>query len=68
MLHARIEVAQVLDMFQVRAAITEFSPGRDPEITVSAPITLELPVELESADALTITLRILALWSEMTIS
>lgn len=66
MLHARLEIAQVLDVFQVRAVITEFAPGTDPVQWSSKPITLEFPDEVLSQDALTITLECIRLWSEMT--
>ena len=68
MLHARIEVAQILDSFQVRAVIHEFSPGSDPVIWESINSTFPLPAFLENADALTITLELIRLWSEKTIS
>lgn len=66
MLHARLEVAQILDTFQVRAVISEFAPGTDPVVWTSAPLTLELPDDVISQDALSITIECFRLWSEMT--
>lgn len=66
MLHARIDVAQVLDMFQVQAVIHEFAPGVDPVVWKSAPITLELPAEAESQDALSTIFDVIRIWSEST--
>jgi hypothetical protein len=66
MLHARIEVAQILDLFQVRAVITEFSPGTDPVVWSSGNLTLDLPEDVTNEDALTIVLAAIRLWSEMT--
>lgn len=68
MLHARIDVAQILGMFQVGAEITEFSAGNDPTVWVMRPILLELPDSADSGDVLTNIQTILALWSERTIS
>lgn len=68
MLHARLEIAQILNVFQVRCVITEFSPGTDPTFINSAPLTLELPDEEMDRDVLSITLDLIRLWSEMTIS
>lgn len=67
MLHARIEVAQVLDMFEVRAVITEFQAGADPVLWESRPQSFVLPDGWEREDALSTTLSLLALWSERTI-
>lgn len=67
MLHARIEVAQILDTFQVRAVIHEFSAGQEPVVWSSKAITLNLDDEVLSQDALSITLECIRLWSEMTI-
>lgn len=66
MLHARLEIAQVLDMFQVQAVITEFHAGEDPTVWSSQPASLMLPDGWEQDDLLTTTLRLLALWSEST--
>lgn len=68
MLHARLEVAQVLHLFQVRCLITEFAPGTDPVQWSSQPLTLELPEGTDDEDALSTVLRLIALWSERTIS
>lgn len=67
MLHARVEVAQILDTFQVRAVIHEFAAGTEPVVWTSAPITLNLPDDMIIEDALSITIECLRLWSEMTI-
>lgn len=68
MLHARLEIAQVLDLFQVRCVITEFSPGNDPTQWSSAPLTIVAPDSTEDSSALTTVLELIRLWSEMTIS
>lgn len=68
MLHARLEVAQILNVFQVRAVISEFQPGTDPVIWTSSPLTLDLPDDMLENDALTITIECFRLWSEMTSS
>lgn len=67
MLHAVIYVDQILDLFQVRAIITEFHAGADPVTWTSAPSSHVLPDDIEQEDALSTTLRLLALWSERTI-
>lgn len=67
MIHAHLQVAQILDIFEVRAVIHEFEPGQEPAIWTSRRVTLTLPDGWERDDALTTTLRLLALWSEMTI-
>lgn len=67
MLHARVEVAQILDTFQVRAVIHEFSAGQEPVIWSSKPVTLEFPDDVLNEDALSITIAAIRLWSEMTI-
>lgn len=67
MLHAHIQVAQILDIFQVRASITEFFPGEDPVLWTAPERTLILPDGWEHDDALTTTLRLLRLWSGVTI-
>jgi len=66
MLHARIEVAQIMDSYAIRAVITEFNAGSDPEVftTDSGPI-LMTEDEL-SQDALSIIHNALRLWSEST--
>lgn len=66
MLHARIEIAQILDVFQVRAVIHEFAPATDPTVWTSSPITLELPEDVLEQDSLSIILECIRLWSEMT--
>lgn len=68
MLHARVEVAQILDTFQVRAVIHEFAPGTDPVVWTSKPLTLDLPDSTLEEDALSIVIECIRLWSEMTIS
>lgn len=68
MLHAQIQVAQVLDMFEVRATITEFQPGVDPVFWSSRPESFVLPDDWQQEDALSTVLRLIALWSERTIS
>lgn len=67
MLHATVMVTQVLDKFVVSARITEFAPGLDPVVWQEKHRTLELPDEMLSEDALSITLECIRLWSEMTI-
>lgn len=66
MLHARIEVAQIMDVFQVRAVIHEFAPGTDPVTWTAKNLTLELPDDVISQDALSIVIECIRLWSEMT--
>lgn len=68
MLHARIEVAQVLDMFQVRAVLSEFEAGIDPVHWISEPYTLTQAEIGDPGDALSTVLEIIRLWSEQTIS
>lgn len=68
MLHARLEIIQVLDQFQVRVLITEFEAGSDPVHWVSVPQTLPLLDVDHNADALSTVIRLIGLWSEMTIS
>lgn len=68
MLAARITVVQVLDAFQVSAAITEFSPGRDPEQFASESRTYFLDDLSTKEDALSTVIRLIRLWSEETIS
>ena len=67
MLHARLEVAQILDTFQVRAVIHEFAAGTEPVVWTSSPITLHLPDDMLNEDALSIIIECFRLWSEMTI-
>lgn len=67
MLHARLEVAQILDLFQVRVQITEFSPGTDPVIWTSSPLQIDLPEDVKDQDALSIVIQCIRLWSDMTI-
>ena len=66
MLAATVRVVQVLDLYQIRAVITVFSPGMDPEQFELVPLTVKLEDELQESDALSITRALLALWSEMT--
>lgn len=68
MLAATIRLVQVLDTYEIRAVISVFAPGMDPEQFAARPLTVQLTDELEGADPLTITRALLALWSEMTIS
>jgi len=67
MLHAHLQVAQIMDLFEVRCSITEFQPGTDPVTWTSTPMSLILPDDWMQDDALSTTLRLLALWSERTI-
>lgn len=66
MLAATVRVVQVLDLYEIRAVITEFHPGRDPESFSSTPVRVKLSDEQASQDALSITRTLLALWSERT--
>lgn len=66
MLAVTIRIVQVLDQFEVRAVISEFHPGVDPEQFASAPLRVILPDDMLEMDALSITKNLLALWSEMT--
>jgi hypothetical protein len=66
MLHARLEVAQILDRFEVRVAITEFAPGTDPVFWSSAPLILEMPEDADLEDVLSTVLTLIRLWSEST--
>lgn len=68
MLHARIDVVQILDRFQVGAEITEYTAGADPTVWTQRPLMFELAEADTSEDALTIAIRAIRLWSEMTIS
>lgn len=68
MLHATLHVAQVLDSFVVSVRITEFAPGVDPVVWDQKSLTLNLPDDITSQDALSITLECIRIWSEMTIS
>lgn len=67
MLHARIEVSQIMSLFQVRAVITEFAPGTDPVQWSSPALTIDLPEDVLSQDALSITMECIRVWSEVTI-
>jgi len=67
MLAATVRLVQVLDTLEVRAVITVFAPGMDPESFSTSGYTVKLDDELMSADPLTITASVLGLWSEMTI-
>lgn len=67
MLHARLEIAQVLDQFQVRCVITEFAPGTDPTTWVSPVLQVDHPDSLEDSSALSTVIDLIRLWSEMTI-
>lgn len=66
MLHAHLMVVQIMDLFEVRAVITEFDAGAEPVIWKSSPRSLILPDGWEEDDALTTTLRLISLWSEVT--
>lgn len=68
MLHARIDMVQILDRIQVGAEITEYLAGQDPTVWTQRPLMLSLEEMPPGADALTIMREILRLWSEMTIS
>jgi len=68
MIAATIRIVQVLDLFEVRAVITVFSPGMDPEQFDSTPVRVQLPDDVMSQDALSITKTLTGIWSEMTIS
>ena len=68
MLHARLEVAQILDMLEVRAVIHEFTPGTDPVTWEAQKFTMTMDDEDVNSDALTIILKAISLWSEKTIS
>lgn len=68
MLHARLEVAQILDMFQIRCVISEFAPGIDPVYIDSGNQTIVLEELDDHEDALSTVIRLIRLWSEMTIS
>lgn len=67
MLHAHVVVGQIMDMFEVRCTITEFSPGVDPVTWTSTPESFVLPDGWEQEDALSTTLHLIRLWSERTI-
>lgn len=68
MLHARLEIAQILDMFQVRCVITEFAPGTDPTQWSSKPLTIVAPDIQDDSSALSTVIALFRLWSELTIS
>lgn len=67
MLAARLTVVQVLDHFQVGIAITEFAPGVDPVTWTQSALQFTVDDLPDTSDALTIVLRLIALWSERTI-
>lgn len=66
MLHARIDLSQILDKIQVGCEITEFHAGEEPTRWYAKPEVLELPAEDMNADALTIVISAIRLWSERT--
>lgn len=68
MLYARLEVAQILDSFQVRCVIHEFAPGTDPVVWESSPQLINLPEFTDQEDVLPTVLELIRLWSESTIS
>jgi len=68
MLAATLRIIQVLDMFQVQVVISEFHPGTDPVQWRSTPETFVLQSKDREDDALSTTLKVIALWSERTIS
>jgi len=67
MLHARLEMIQILDVFQVRAVITEILPGAEPAIWSSKPLTVPLDELAGNEDALSTAIAAFRLWSESTI-
>lgn len=67
MLAATIRIVQILDQFEVRCVITEFSPGTDPEQFSSTALRVNLSEDEMSEDSLTIVKALLSLWSEVTI-
>lgn len=66
MLAARLTIVQVLDAFEVQCAITEFSPGREPEHTTSKAGPFLLEAGWEKDDALSTVISLISLWSEET--
>lgn len=68
MLHATITAVQILDVFEVRCRISEFEPGQEPVVWTGPRLTLSLEPGWEREDALSTTLDLLRLWSEVTIS
>lgn len=68
MLHARIDVAQILDRFQVGCEITEFTAGEDPTVWTQRPVLFTVEDGSLSDDALSTVIKAIRLWSEMTIS
>jgi len=66
MLHARLEVAQILNILEIRAVITEFSAGQDPEVFVAENFSCALEELEDDGDSLSIVISALRLWSEMT--
>lgn len=67
MLHARLEIIQVLDHFQTRFVITEIAAGQEPATFIQEPMTLDMPEIDNHHDALSTILALLRLWSERTI-
>lgn len=68
MLHARIDVVQILDRFQVAAELTEFTAGQDPVVWSQRPLLFTLEDLDPNEDALYTAIRVIRIWSEMTIS
>lgn len=68
MLAATLRVVQVLDSFEIRAVITRFTPGEDPEQFSARGLIVQLDDETLQQDDLTIINTLLRLWSEVTIS
>lgn len=66
MLHATLQVGQILDVFEVRVVISQFEAGQDPVLWESMPEILNLPPEFENSDPLSTLIALLALWSERT--
>lgn len=66
MLHAVVTVDQILEVFQVRVQLAEFSAGQDPVIWVSSPITLSIPEQDTEKDPLSTLQSALRVWSEST--
>lgn len=68
MLAATIRLVQVLDQFEIRAVITTFNAGMDPEQFEMRPLRIIMTDEDMNSDALSIITRLIRLWSEVTIS
>lgn len=66
MLAAHLMIVQVLDLFEIRCTVTEFMPDVEPVHVSSGPLTVVLPDGWEEEDALSTTMRLIALWSEIT--